>query len=179
VHGLGGARPLEWVFVKRVPDQRRHVLLADHGRGANHPTAAVNLAALIEFCAARPGTRILNSADPDGPDGRSVARIIATHLGHTWHEVLLDQTAPADLGDHPWKTLPPFVLDTTAAQRLGFVPVGTYAQTVTPLLDRLVAASRAGDPDQILPAPDDPYFRDFFDYDREDARLQHHDGALP
>lgn len=171
VHGVEGARPLEWVFVKRVLDQRRHVLLAHHGRGVNHPTAAVNLAALIEFCAARPGTRILNSADPDAPDGRTIAQTIAAHLGHTWHEVLLDENAPADLGDHPWNSIPPFVLDTTAARQLGFAAVGTYAQTVTPLLDRLVASSRAGDPDQVLPTPDDTYFRDYFDYDREDAWL--------
>jgi nucleoside-diphosphate-sugar epimerase len=171
VHGLGATRPREWVFVKRVLDGRRHVLLARGGRGINHPTAAVNLAALIAFCAARPAVRILNSADPDAPDGLAICRIIAAHLRHVWDEVLLEATAPEGLGDHPWNTLPPFVLDTSAAQRLGFVPVGSYAETVKAEVDWLVEAARAADPGGVLPSPDDPYFQPFFDYAREDAWL--------
>jgi hypothetical protein len=105
IHGVGGTRPREWVFAKRVLDGRRHLLLARGGRGINHQTAAVNLASLVEFCAARPETRILNCADPDAPDGLMISRLIAAHLAHTWNEVLLDATAPEDLGDHPWNTL--------------------------------------------------------------------------
>jgi nucleoside-diphosphate-sugar epimerase len=171
IHGTGDTRPREWVLVKRVLDGRRHLLLARCGHGINHPTAAVNLAALVEFCAARPATRILNSADPDAPDGLTISRLIATHLAHTWNEVLLDATAPEDLGDHPWNTLPPFILDTSAAERLGFVPVGSYAETVKAEVDWLINAAQSGDPTGVLPSPDDPYFRAFFDYAREDAWL--------
>ena len=171
IHGVGAARPLEWVFVKRALDKRRHLLLANEGRGINHPTAAVNLAALVELCATNPGTRILNSADPDAPDGLTISRIVAAHLGHAWSEVLLDATAPDGLGDHPWNTVPPVVLDTTAAERLGFVPVGSYAETVRPELDWLVTAARSGDPTGLLPPPQDPAFQPFFDYAREDAWL--------
>jgi nucleoside-diphosphate-sugar epimerase len=177
VHGAGAGRPREWVFVKRALDGRRHLLLAHGGRGANHPTAAVNLAALTAFCAARPGVRILNSADPDAPDGFAISRIIAARLDCAWTEILLDETAPAGLGDHPWNTLPPFTLDTSAAQRLGFVPVGSYAETVKAELDWLVRAARSGDPAGTLPSPDDPYFRAFFDYAREDAWLAERPGA--
>ena len=171
VHSAGAGRPREWAFVRRVLDGRRHLLLAHGGRGANHPTAAVNLAALVAFCAARPGTRILNSADPDVPDGLEISRIIAGHLAHEWTEVLLDETAPAGLGDHPWNTLPPFTLDTSAAERLGFVPAGSYAETVRAGIDWLVRAARSGNPDGPLPSADDPYFRPFFDYPAEDAWL--------
>jgi nucleoside-diphosphate-sugar epimerase len=177
IHGVRGTRPREWVFVKRALDGRRQLLLARGGRGVNHPTAAVNLAALVVFCAARPGTRILNSADPDAPDGLAISRLIARHLAHTWNEVLLDATAPEGLGDHPWNTLPGFVLDTSAAVRLGFVPVGSYAQTVTAEVDWLVTAARSSDPVEVLPAPDDPYFESFFDYAREDAWLASRSGA--
>jgi nucleoside-diphosphate-sugar epimerase len=179
VHGVGGTRPREWVFVKRVLDGRRHLLLARGGRGVNHPTAAVNLAALVEFCAARPAARILNSADPDAPDGLTISRLIAAHLGHTWEEVLLDETAPGDLGDHPWNTLPPFVLDTSAAERLGFVPVGSYAETVKAEVDWLAGAARSGDPAGVLPSPDDPYFLHFFGYAREDAWLDRRSDDTP
>jgi nucleoside-diphosphate-sugar epimerase len=171
IHGTGGTRPREWVFVRRVLDDRRHLLLARGGRGINHPTAAANLAALVEFCAARPATRILNSADPDAPDGLTISRVIAAHLAHAWNEVLLDATAPEDLGDHPWNTLPAFILDTSAAERLGFVPAGSYAETVKAEIDWLVKAARSGDPAGALPPPDDPYFHSFFDYAREDAWL--------
>ncbi len=170
VHGPASARPREWVFVKRVLDGRRHVLLARGGRGVNHPTAVDNLAALVELCARRPGTRVLNSADPDAPDGLTISRIIAARLAHSWDEVLLDESAPDDLGDHPWNTLPPFVLDTTAALRLGFVPVGGYADTVAAEVDWLVEAAQSGEPG-ILPSPNDPYFEPYFNYAREDAWL--------
>ncbi|WP_088282140.1 NAD-dependent epimerase/dehydratase family protein [Kineosporia sp. A_224] len=171
IHGVGAGRPREWVFVKRVLDRRPHLLLAHGGRGVNHPTAAVNLAALAEFCATNPGMRILNSADPDAPDGLAISRIIAAHLAHSWSEVLLDSTAPPGLGDHPWNTMPRFVLDTSAAERLGFVPVGGYADTVGAEIDWLVAAARSGDPTAALPRPHDPFFLPFFDYAREDTWL--------
>jgi hypothetical protein len=157
---------------QRVLDRRRHLMLANGGRGANHPTAAVNLAALVAFCAANPGTRILNSADPDAPDGLTISRIIATHLAHSWSEHLLEATAPDGLGDHPWNTVPRFVLDTSAAQRLGFVPIGDYAQTVSAEIDWLVSAARSGDLAGALPLPQDPYFLRYFDYAREDAWLK-------
>lgn len=67
--------------------------------------------------------------------------------------------------------MPPFVLDTSAAQRLGFVHVGDYAATVAAEVDWLVAAARSGDPAAILPRPHDPFFLPFFDYAREDAWL--------
>jgi nucleoside-diphosphate-sugar epimerase len=172
IHGVGGTRPREWVFVKRVLDARPVVVLAAGGRGVNHPTAAVNLAALAEFCASRPAKRILNSADPDAPDGLAISRIIAAHLGHTWREALLGPSAPDGLGDHPWNTLPPFILDTSAAERLGFTPVGSYAETVGAEVDWLVGAARSGDPGGVLPRLDDPYFQPFFDYARENAWLE-------
>jgi nucleoside-diphosphate-sugar epimerase len=177
VHGAGAHPAREWAFVKRVLDGRRHLLLARGGRGVNHPTAAVNLAALAAFCAERPGTRVLNSADPDAPDGGTIARIIAGGLGHQWTEVPLDETAPAGLGDHPWNTLPPVVLDTSAARRLGFTPAGSYAETVWAEVDWLVQASKAGDPAGVLPPPDDPFFQPFFDYAREDAWLAARGGS--
>ncbi len=76
VHGAGSARPREWMFVKRALDRRPAVFLAHRGEGADHPTAAANIAALIEVAAAKPGTRILNCGDPDVPNGlESPARL--------------------------------------------------------------------------------------------------------
>ena len=127
-----GARPPRtWVFVKRVPDRREAVLLAGRGRGVDHPSAAVNIAALVETVAAKPGIRILNAADPDAPRGADIARVVARHLGHAWRQVLLDGDVPASLGWHPWESQgPPLALDMSAALDLGYLPVGDFAGPV-------------------------------------------------
>lgn len=137
VHGAGAENPREWYFVKRVLDRRAAVLLARRGEGADHPTAAANIAALVEVAAAEPGARILNCADPDAPNGLGISRVIARHLDHDWEEIQLDEDGP--LGRHPWDRLPPIVLDTRAATELGYVPAGDYSTTVAGSIDWLVA----------------------------------------
>ena len=171
VHGVGAKPAREWVFVKRVLDRRPAVLLAARGRGVVQTTAAANIAALIETVAQQPGARILNSADPDAPSAREIARTIARQLGRAWDEVLLDEKADPGLGRTPWDTPHPVVLDTRASLELGYKPVGDYAATVAEEIDWLFDAHRAGDPDHVLPAADDPYFAEFFDYAAEDAYL--------
>ena len=61
-------------------------LLAHRGAGVDHPTAAANIAALVETVAT-PWARILNCADPDAPNGLEISRTIARHLDHVWDEV--------------------------------------------------------------------------------------------
>jgi nucleoside-diphosphate-sugar epimerase len=170
VHGEGASTPREWVFVKRALDRRPAVLLARRGRGVDQPTAAANIAALIQVAAARSGRRILNSADPDAPSALQISRTIARLLGHEWQEVLLDDGADESLGRHPWDAPHPVVLDTTAATRLGYTPAGDYAATVTDEVEWLV--SLAADGASALPGPDDPYFGPMLDYGREDSYLR-------
>lgn len=172
VHGVGGQRPREWHFVKRVLDRRKTVLLAGRGLGIDHPTAAVNLAALISTVAANPGRRILNSADPNAPTGREIAATIARHLDHHWTELLLDNEADPELGRHPWDARPPIVLDMTEASNLGYRPVGDYATTVAPQLDWLAASAVTGaDGTRQLPGIDQDFFADSFDYSAEDEHI--------
>ncbi|MFI6424006.1 NAD-dependent epimerase/dehydratase family protein [Promicromonospora sp. NPDC050880] len=165
VHGEGAAPAREWTFVRRVLDGRRVVLLADGGRGVDHPTAADNLAMLVETVANRPGTRVLNSADPDAPDVRAIARAVAGRLGHIWEEILLDESAPSGLGRTPWSAPFPIVLDTSAAEALGYRPVGSYAATVRDTVDWLV---RTADRQRTIQRP---FFDGSFDYTAEDAFL--------
>ena len=172
VHGVGARPAREWVFVKRVLDRRPAVLLAARGGGVVQTTAAINIAALIETVAQQPGARVLNSADPDAPAALEIARTIARQLGRAWDEVLLDESADPDLGRTPWDSPHPVVLDTTASLELGYKPVGDYAATVVEEIDWLFDAYRAGDPDKVLPAADDPFFARFFDYAAEDAYLE-------
>ncbi len=162
IHGVGAERPREWVFVKRVLDQRPVVFLAHRGAGVDHPSAAVNIAALIETVAAVPGRRILNSADPDAPNGLQISRAVAGQLDHDWAEVLLDGGEQGALGSHPWDAEHPIVLDMTAALALGYTPVGDYAATVADEVDWLVSTR---------PTLDDTFFEPFFDYEAEDRYL--------
>jgi nucleoside-diphosphate-sugar epimerase len=159
IHGDGAAPPREWVFVKRVLDRRPVVFLARRGVGADHTTAAANIAALIEVVAAKPGARILNSADPDAPNGREIAGVVAKHLDHVWEEVLIENDS---LGDHPWNRRHPVVLDTSAAAALGYVPAGDYAATVVAEIDWLV---------NDRPQVGDELFAQYVDYAAEDRYL--------
>lgn len=173
VHGPGGSRPREWIFVRRVLDRRPAVFLAHRGRGVDHTTAAANVAALIEAVAARPGRRILNSADPDAPSALEISRAIARHLDHEWDEVLLDEGAGEGLGRHPWEAPHPIVLDTSAAAELGYAPAGDYATTVADEIDWLVSSAR-GDHDCDALRLDEPYFAPLLDYAAEDRYLAEH-----
>lgn len=168
VHGQGNKRPREWVFVKRVLDRRPAIFLARNGTGVDHPTAAANIASLAELVAAKPGARVLNCADPDSPTVLEMSRIIARHLEHQWDEVLVDDDS---LGRTPWDAVPPIVLDMTAANELGYVPAGTYAMTAAEQIDWLVETCKAGDPEGVLPRPDDPFFARYLDYTAEDRWL--------
>jgi nucleoside-diphosphate-sugar epimerase len=159
IHGEGAAPPRAWVFVKRVLDGRPAVFLARHGAGVDHPSAAANIAALIEVAAAKPGARILNAGDPNPPSGREIARVVAQHLGHTWEEVLIEDDS---LGDHPWNREHPVVLDLSAAAELGYLPVGDYAATVAAELDWLV---------NERPPIEEGFFEAFVDYAAEDRYL--------
>lgn len=173
VHGVGAARPREWVFVKRALDRRAAVLLARRGTGVVHPTAAANIAALVETVdraagRARPQPRRPRRAERPRhlPRHRPTPR---ARLGRSPPR----RERPGPAGTHPWDSPHPAVLDTSAAEALGHRPAGDYATTAAAEIDWL-AAARTGDAAGILPRPDDPYFRPFFDYAAEDAFLTAH-----
>jgi nucleoside-diphosphate-sugar epimerase len=169
IHGSGATWPREWVFVKRVLDRRPAVFLAHRGCGIDHPTAAANIAALVEVAAAMPGRRILNGADPDAPSALEISRTIARQLDHVWDEVLLDEPE-GTVGSHPWDAPHPIVLDMTAATALGYIPAGDYATTVADEVQWLVSAARGGGMED-LSGFDQTFFSSMFDYAAEDRYL--------
>jgi nucleoside-diphosphate-sugar epimerase len=123
VHGRWARNPRTRSFVERMVRRDPVIRLAD-ADSVDHLTAAANTAALIDAVAQRPGARVLNSADPDTPTAEQIVRAIGERLGWTGSlEVLDAQADPAD-GAHPWRSPHPFVLDTSASQRLGYRPQG-------------------------------------------------------
>lgn len=173
VHGEGARPPREWVFVKRILDQRSCLLLAQRGASVDHPSAAANIASLIETVAAQPARRVLNAADPDAPTVLEMSRAIARYLGYRWREILLEPDAMPGLGQTPWDRASPVVLDMTAATDLGYKPVGTYGETVTAELDWLRCIAQPGADGAELPDEFEPdgFFDEFLDYAAEDRYL--------
>lgn len=167
VHGVGALPAREWHVVRRILDDRRAILLRSPA-AIDHTSAAANIAALVEVVAARPGTRVLNCADPDTPTVAGICRTIAERLGHRLREERLPPTAPEDLGRTPWDAPSPIVLDLTAAGELGYEPVGSYAATVGPTVDWLVAEARARGIASVQPTD---FFDGLFDYAAEDRFL--------
>ncbi|WFR66964.1 NAD-dependent epimerase/dehydratase family protein [Curtobacterium flaccumfaciens] len=94
VYGVGIGRPREWFVVRRVLDGRERILLADHGRGVDHTTAASGIASLVRLVADAADRRILNVADDTAPSVLEIVQTIAGHLDHHFDEVLLDADSP-------------------------------------------------------------------------------------
>ncbi len=167
VHGVGALPAREWHVVRRVLDARDVVLLR-RPDAVNHTSAAVNIAALVEVVAGRPGQRILNSADPDAPSVLEIVRTVTARLGHALREELLPDTAEEGLGRTPWDAASPVVLDLTAAAALGYRPVGDYASTAGPTVDWLVAEAYGRSTTAVQPTD---FFENSFGYAAEDRFL--------
>lgn len=105
------------------------------GISVDHLTAATNTAVLIEVVAAHPDARVLNIADPDTPTAEQIVRAIADHLDWRGHLDLLGPEADPEHGHNPWRRSHPFLLDTSAAQALGYRPVGTALELLTAEVD--------------------------------------------
>jgi len=172
VHGPGSTYPREWWLVKRALDRRPAVILAHGGQSVFHPTATANLAELIALAAERPGTRILNSGDPQPPTALEVTRIVLDLMEYRAPVLLLPGEPPGrGVGDHPWMLAGPLVADLTAAEReLGYRPVTGYAdaaaRTVAWLRDEIAGT------DWRRHLPDMASQERFFHYQAEDAFLR-------
>jgi nucleoside-diphosphate-sugar epimerase len=163
IHGPHGRQLREWYFVKRALDGRRVIVLAHRGAGRFHTTSVANLAELVRLAAERPGPRVLNCGDPHPPTVLEIGRAIAAAMDVDWTEVLLSGAEQETVGDHPWNTTRPFVVDMTkAATELGYQAITTYAEAVEQTVGWLV---------DVQPAAAS-YMEPMFDYPAEDAFLR-------
>lgn len=123
VHGRWARNARTRSTVERMLAGADVIEVADRGESVDHLTAALNTAALIETVADDPGARILNTADPDLLRASEIIRAIGRTLG--WHGRIIELEPDVSGGDHPWRSDHPVVLDTSAAEKLGYRPVGT------------------------------------------------------
>ena len=172
IHGPCSVHPREWWFVKRMLDGRPVIPLAYRGLSRFHTSAVANIAALTGTALDRPGTRVLNAADPEALSVAEIGALIAAHLGYGGAILpldLSDEKGAAAIGDTPWSTPAPFVLDMGAATALGYRPATSYPSAVGPICDGL-AAAQGQDWKTLFPVLAS-YPGDLFDYAAEDAFL--------
>lgn len=171
IHGRYARNPREWYVLKRILDGRGDVVAAHRGSSRFQTTAAVTIAELVRLAADRPGTRVLNAADPEALTVAEIVAAVAAARGRevTVHE--LDGYPEGNLGLTPWSVPTPIVLDMTAAGRdLGYWPVAGYAGALPDYLDWLEAVDSAGDW-RVELTEFALMGADLFDYATEDAWL--------
>ncbi|WP_353946964.1 NAD(P)-dependent oxidoreductase [Streptomyces sp. HUAS MG91] len=173
VHGPHCRTPRELYFVKRNLDGRRTRVLAYNGTSTFHPASVHNLAELVRLAAARPGSRVLNGADPDHPSVGEIGAMIDALMGVETESVLVDGPPPApNVGDSPWAVPRPLIVDMSAAEReLGYAPVTTYAEALPETVEWLAARLRERDWRDGFPKMLASYTAGIFDYAAEDAWL--------
>jgi nucleoside-diphosphate-sugar epimerase len=140
VHGRWARNARTRSFVSRMRSGEAAIALARRGASVDHLTAASNTAALIETVASRPGSRILNSADPDAPTAEQIVRAIGARL--RWRgtlELLEDDDADSGRGQHPWQSAHPIVLNVERSHALGYAPVGNALELLVDEVDWVAA----------------------------------------
>jgi nucleoside-diphosphate-sugar epimerase len=168
VYGTHSLHPREYWFVKRMLDQRPMIPLAFRGESRFHTTSVDNIAALARLCMEKPGTRVLNIADPQALTVTEIGTAIARCAGFKGRFHLIDNDEyPPSIGATPWSVPAPFTLDMSAALALGYQPVASYESAVGAVCRWLAEAApqnwRAAFP--ILAS----YPNDQFDYSAEDV----------
>jgi nucleoside-diphosphate-sugar epimerase len=167
VHGINSKHPREWWLLKRMLDGRRYIPLAGDGDSVFHTSATANIAALVRTIAGRiDGHYILNAADPTAPTLRAIGETLAALVG--WSGEFIGTPADSAIGQTPFSTPHPIVVSMAAAESIGYLPAGSYAETLVPYVEWM--RSHARDWSDAFPMfkryPADP-----FDYPAEDATL--------
>jgi nucleoside-diphosphate-sugar epimerase len=168
IYGEGDRMGREWHFVKRAVDRRPFVVLTNRGAGHFHTTASENIGELVRLIAAQPRTEVYNCGDPDPPTVLEIARAIGDAAGHPFREMILPEPTPrGELGQTPWSTPKPLLVDMAKAEReLGYRPVETWTAALPRQVEWLLNATRDRDWREVLPRGAQ-YLQ--FDYEGEDG----------
>ncbi|MFF3262061.1 NAD-dependent epimerase/dehydratase family protein [Streptomyces sp. NPDC002932] len=177
VHGPYCRSPRELYFVKRALDGRARRVLAYGGTSRFHPLHSSNAAELIRLAALRPGSRVLNAADPQAPTVAEIGEAVDAVLGRETETVLIAGAAPPEgVGLSPWAAPHPIVYDLSAAEReLGYRPVTGYAESLPETVEWITAQLAGRDWTDAYPAMARSYGTGLFDYAAEDAWLERYD----
>ncbi|WP_406098874.1 NAD-dependent epimerase/dehydratase family protein [Streptomyces sp. NBC_01013] len=177
VHGPYCRSPRELYFVKRALDGRARRVLAHGGTSRFHPVHAANVAELIRLAALKPGSRVLNAADPQAPTVAEIGEAVDAVLGHHTQTVLMPgDPTPEGVGETPWSSAHPIVYDMGAAEReLGYRAVTGYVESLPETVEWIVGQLTDRDWADAYPAMLRAYGTRLFDYAAEDAWLERYD----
>jgi len=177
VHGPYCRSPRELYFVKRALDGRARRVLAYGGTSRFHPVHSANVAELIRLAARKPGSRVLNAADPQAPTVAEIGEAVDSVLGHSARTVLMPGAAtPEGVGETPWSTPYPIVYDMSAAEReLGYRAVTGYTESLPETVEWIVGQLAGREWTDAYPAMLRSYGTRLFDYAAEDAWLERYD----
>ncbi|MFH8983615.1 NAD-dependent epimerase/dehydratase family protein [Streptomyces varsoviensis] len=172
IHGPHSPLPRELYFVKRALDGRPVRVLAWRGESRFHTVHVDNLAELVRLAAARPGSRVLNTGDPEAPSVAEISAAVDAVMGVRSEMVPVDGAPPRPgVGETPWSVERPVVFDTSAAEReLGYRAVTGYAESLPPTVEWLTRELAARDWRTAFPVLAGVY-PGLFDYATEDAWL--------
>jgi nucleoside-diphosphate-sugar epimerase len=178
IHGRYSPILRELYFVKRALDKRPVRVLAYNGESRFSPVHTSNIAELVRLAARKPGSRVLNAADPRTPMVAEIGAAVDAVLGYSCETVLVDGPPPAgNVGGTMWSVPRPTVLDMSAAeQELGYRAVTTYEDSLPETVSWALHALRERDWREVYPrlaALTDPY-GGLFDYAAEDRWLAGH-----
>ncbi|HBF32893.1 NAD-dependent epimerase/dehydratase family protein [Rhizobium sp.] len=169
IHGVNSVHPREWWFIKRMLDGRSEIPLAYKGQSRFHTTAVANIAGLIDVIVSKASPPILNIGDERCLTVAEIGQTLADYLGFSVRLVDGDNIFPAKIGGTPWSVPTPFMIDSSAARSLGFVPQ-SYQTTIGPVCDWLMDVAKRNLPAKLFPVFD-TYKDNPFDYGAEDMFL--------
>jgi nucleoside-diphosphate-sugar epimerase len=170
IYGPGSTHPREWWFLKRALDGRWRVPVAFHGLSHFHTSATANIAEALRVSFEAGGSRILNVGDPSPPKVVEIGEAIAAAVDHDWEIVPLPGAPEGSVGRTPWSVPRPFLLDTSAADALGYEPATDYPRFVRETVQALREVAGARDWQSAFPMLR-LYPYDLFDYAAEDDAL--------
>jgi nucleoside-diphosphate-sugar epimerase len=138
IYGRYSTHPREWWLIKRALDGRKKIPIAYNAESIFHTSNAAGIASLTEICMSSPNQRILNVADPKPLTIREIASALeaASELKINLHPFA--GTPVGSVGDTPWSTPLPYILDCSRAKTLGWDGGMEYIDAVTDLVTWLM-----------------------------------------
>ena len=173
IYGTHSTHPREWWFVKRMLDDRRTIPLRFDGQSRFHATAAANIAEAAVRALARPVDLVLNVADPTAPTVSEIGGHIADAMAWSGTFVRIGPDECAEnpsVGGTPWSIPAPFILDTSAAEAIGYKAVTDHAHSAAEICAWLRSSSDDDWQERFPVLASYPI--PLFDYEAEDAALR-------
>jgi nucleoside-diphosphate-sugar epimerase len=134
IYGRYSTHPREWWLIKRALDGRKYIPIAYNAESIFHTSSASGIASLTEICMRSPNQRIVNVADPKPLTIREIAAALEAVSGLKINLHPFAGKPVGSVGDTPWSTPLPYILDCSRAKTLGWDGGMEYGDAVKNLV---------------------------------------------